>query len=337
VFTAPLDDGPMKSTSGGWAREITTRQLPLAANLAIAHLFIAAGGIREMHWHTSSEWAYVLDGHCQIAVTGADGAIEVANLAAGDLWYFPAGRPHSVQTLGHEPCHAILVFDDGNYGEHGTFGLTDLVSRMAPPFLSAAFGPPESAFSRFPAAETYVMQGPVLAVDGPEASAAQPFAPQKSHRFAILAFPAARRGSGGTLRVASAREFPSSSRMSGMHLQLDSRGAQAPHWHPNADEMLYVAAGRVRAVMFGPDKRLAVAELGAGDCVYFPRGCAHFLENVGDDRAELVGATNAGEYEEVLLGDWFVRAPRHTLAANLGIPEPELPRFNSRPEALILR
>jgi len=34
VFTAALDKGPIKATSGGWAREITTRGLPLATGMA---------------------------------------------------------------------------------------------------------------------------------------------------------------------------------------------------------------------------------------------------------------------------------------------------------------
>src|SRR5271165_1078946 len=145
VFTASLDSGPMKSTSGGWAREITTRQLPLAANLAIAHLFVGPGGIREMHWHTSAEWAYLLDGRCQIAIADPQGENEVADLEPGDLWYFPAGHPHSIQTLGAEPCHAILVFDDGLYGEHGTFGLTDITSRLPSGLVSAAYAAPGAA------------------------------------------------------------------------------------------------------------------------------------------------------------------------------------------------
>src|SRR5262249_57913069 len=48
-FTAQLDRGPIKATSGGWAREITARTLPIATDMAIAHLFLNPGGSREMH------------------------------------------------------------------------------------------------------------------------------------------------------------------------------------------------------------------------------------------------------------------------------------------------
>ena len=46
-FTAALDKGPIKATSGGWARDTTTRQLPIATDIAGAHLFINPGGTRE--------------------------------------------------------------------------------------------------------------------------------------------------------------------------------------------------------------------------------------------------------------------------------------------------
>src|SRR5258707_10066014 len=103
VFTASLDGGPIKATSGGWAREITMRGLPLATDIAGAHLFINAGGAREMHWHNSAEWAYIIDGHCQVTVVDAEGTIEIANLAPRDLWYFPRGHSHAIQTLGTAP------------------------------------------------------------------------------------------------------------------------------------------------------------------------------------------------------------------------------------------
>ena len=52
AFTFGLDSNPLKATSGGWAREVTARSLPLSTDLAGAHLYMNAGGSREMHWHT---------------------------------------------------------------------------------------------------------------------------------------------------------------------------------------------------------------------------------------------------------------------------------------------
>lgn len=37
--------------TGGWAREVTVRELPVATELAGVNMRLKPGGIREMHWH----------------------------------------------------------------------------------------------------------------------------------------------------------------------------------------------------------------------------------------------------------------------------------------------
>ena len=67
------DKSPIKATSGGWARDITTKGLPIATDIAGAHLYLNPGGVREMHWQNSAEWAYILAGHCQVTVVDPEG------------------------------------------------------------------------------------------------------------------------------------------------------------------------------------------------------------------------------------------------------------------------
>ena len=66
---------------------------------------------------------------------------------------------------------------------------------------------------------------------------------------------------------------------------------------------------------------MAVAELGAGECAYIPRGCGHIVQNIGSQDCEIVGALDNGRYQESALSDWIRRAPPHVLAANLGLAE----------------
>ena len=93
VFTTSLDNGPIKATSGGWARDVTTKSLPIATDIAGAHLYLNAGGVREMHWHTSAEWAYILSGHCQVTVVDPEGETEVANYGPGISGISPRRMP----------------------------------------------------------------------------------------------------------------------------------------------------------------------------------------------------------------------------------------------------
>ncbi len=286
VFTASLDKGPIKATSGGWAREVTMRGLPIAiaTDIAGAHLFMNAGGAREMHWHNSAEWAYIVDGHCQVTVVDSEGVAEVVNLGPGDLWYFPKGHSHAIQTLGSSPCHAILAFDDGLYSEHGTFGISDWMSRYDTKALSRC--------ARFQA-------------------------------FRITTKIGAR-------TIASSKDFPMSTTLTGMVLKLKRGAMHEPHWHTDANEWHYVLKGRTRVTLFAPDKRVAVAELSPGECAYIPRGCGHSIQNVGPEDAEIVGVLDSGTYHESSLSEWLAKAPRHLLANNFGVPEKDVANFNRK-------
>jgi oxalate decarboxylase len=334
-FTASLDKAAIKATSGGWAREITARSLPLAADMAVAHLFLNPGGSREMHWHNAAEWAYVLAGHCQIVVVDPKGEAEATNLEPGDLWYFPKGHSHSIQTLGADQCHAVLAFDDGLYSEHGTFGISDWMSRLDASTLAQMFGVPADALAKIPAGETYINQGAVLAHDGQEARSAKELDHARTHRYRLMAQKPLVQTAGGTFHLASAAEFPVSTTITGWFMKLKPRAMHKPHWHPNANEWHYVAKGRIQMTLFAADKRLAVAELSAGEAAYVPRGSGHLIQNIGDGECEIVGMLDNGTYEESTLVDWMAKAPGHVIANNLGFSEAALAPFR-RPGALIV-
>jgi len=320
TFTASLDKAAIKATSGGWAREITTKGLPIATDIAGAHLYLNAGGVREMHWHNAAEWAYILAGHCQVTVVDPKGETEVANYGPGDLWYFPRGHAHAIQTLGGEPCHAVLAFDDGLYGEHGTFGLSDWISRMDPAQLAQIWGLPNDVVTRIPAAEVYIKQGAIIPRDGADANAVRALDRRRTHRYRLMAQKPWVGNAGGSIHIASAKEYPVSTTMTTVVTRLKPGAMHAPHWHPDANEWHYLSKGRTRVTLFAIDKRLATAELSAGDCAYIPRGCGHVVQNIGSEDCELAGVLDKGAYAECALSDWLANVPRQLLANNLGLP-----------------
>lgn len=255
----------------------------------------------------------------------------MVNYAPGDLWYFPKGHSHAIATIGAEPFHAILTFDDGLYSENGTFGMSDWMSRLDPKLLDQALGTPSGQMSKIPAGETYIMQGDIIPLDSPQARAEKVLDQGRTHRFHLTAQPPHASSEGGAILIASAREFPMSTTMTAMLLKLKAGALQQPHWHDNANEWQYVIKGRNRITLFAADKRMAVAELGPGDCAYLPRGCGHSVENIGTDDSETVGVWDSGTFSESTLADWLAHAPRHILANNLGQPEAAVPRFERRP------
>jgi oxalate decarboxylase len=48
---------------GGWAREVTVRELPVAKSMAGVNMRLDSGVVRELHWDKEAEWAYILQGN----------------------------------------------------------------------------------------------------------------------------------------------------------------------------------------------------------------------------------------------------------------------------------
>jgi oxalate decarboxylase len=121
----------------------------------------------------------MLAGNARTTAVDNDGKNFVADIAAGDLWYFPAGIPHSIQGLGPDGCEFLLAFPDGAFSESSTFLLSEVFARMPKDVLSANFGVPERAFDRIPKEQLFIFEAPVPgpvetdAIVGPGGSVSQ--------------------------------------------------------------------------------------------------------------------------------------------------------------------
>jgi oxalate decarboxylase len=59
-FKYPFSFANKRTHEGGWSREVTVRELPVSKTLAGVNMRLTAGGFRELHWHTASQWAIML-------------------------------------------------------------------------------------------------------------------------------------------------------------------------------------------------------------------------------------------------------------------------------------
>jgi oxalate decarboxylase len=100
---------------GGWTRQVTGRELPISKTMAGVEMRLITGGVRELHWHTSAEWAFMIYGNARITAVDAEGRSFVNDVTKGDLWLFPGGIPDSIQGLGPDGAKFLLVFNDGSF------------------------------------------------------------------------------------------------------------------------------------------------------------------------------------------------------------------------------
>src|ERR1700756_5075746 len=143
---ASFNNAPRRIQNGGWARQVTQDSFAVADTISGVNMRLTAGGIREMHWHQFAEWAYMTYGTCRINALDELGRPYIADVKEGDLWYFPAGLPHSLQGLGPDGCEFVICFDDGKASEYSTLLVSEWFTHTPPDILAETFGVPVETF-----------------------------------------------------------------------------------------------------------------------------------------------------------------------------------------------
>src|SRR5439155_2732338 len=246
-FKYPFSFANKRTYEGGWSREVTVRELPVSKELAGVNMRLTPGGCRELHWHTTGEWALMLYGTARITAIDAEGKSFVADVKKDDLWFFPSGNPHSIQGLNPDGCEFMLVFDDGGFSESETVLLSDTVAHLPPEVLSKNFGVREQAFRNIPKQELFIFQADVpeaLEADQKAAAGALGKSPQ-DFAFRTMAIPPTKQMKGGNVRIVDSRNFKVTKIAMAM-VTVHPGGLRELHWHPNADEWQYYIAGKGR-------------------------------------------------------------------------------------------
>ena len=307
-------------TTGGWAREVTQRELPAATSLAGVNMALKPGGIRELHWHKEAEWAYMLAGRARVTVVDPQGRNFIDDVGVGDLWNFPAGVPHSIQGL-EEGCEFLLVFDDGAFSENETFLITDWFAHTPREVLAKNFGVPAKAFQNLPTnveQTRYVFAGKVpgpLAADTVKAPAGTT---PISYTYRLLA-DSPIKCAGGQVRIVDSSKFPASSTIAAALVEVEPGGMRELHWHPNADEWQYYLSGRGRMSVFASGGKARTFDYQAGDVGYVPFAMGHYVENTGTETLRDLEMFRSAYFADVSLNQWMGLVPPELVQAHLNL------------------
>jgi oxalate decarboxylase len=308
--------------TGGWAREVTVRELPIATELAGVNMRLKPGGIRELHWHKEAEWAYMLAGRCRITAVDQEGRNFVDDVGVGDLWNFPAGIPHSLQGL-EEGCEFLLVFDSGSFSENETFLLTDWLKHTPRSVLAKNFAVPEAAFANLPTDpdyQRYIFNGTVpgpLAMDvvqSPAGTVLRTF----SHRM-LAQEPI--KVAGGQVRITDSANFPVATTIAAALVEIEPGGMRELHWHPTTDEWQYYMSGQGRMSVFASSGKARTFDYQAGDVGYVPFAMGHYIENTGDETLTFLEMFRSNRFADVSLAQWLALTPPELVQAHLNVDQ----------------
>lgn len=326
TFKYPFALSHKRMQEGGWSREVTVRELPVSKSIAGVDMRLTAGGVRELHWHTAAEWAFMLYGNARITAIDLQGRSFVSDVTEGDLWYFPTGIPHSIQGLKPDGAEFLLVFDDGNFSEYETVLLTDWMAHTPHDVLANNFGVSKQALEPMPRREKFIFQAAVpgpLAADQRAAAGSLGVSPQD------FSFPMARqlvskRTKGGEVRIIDSSTFKVSTTIAAALVTVHPGGIRELHWHPNADEWQYYISGGGRMTVFATGGRARTMDFQAGDVGYVQKTLPHYVQNTGSTDLKFLEMFKSSAYQDLALSEWLTHTPPDLVLAHLGIDKATL-------------
>jgi oxalate decarboxylase len=324
-----MSDAHTRLDPGGWTRQVNAEQLPIATTIAGVEMRLIPGAIRELHWHQQSEWALMLTGNAQVTAVDSHGRNFIANVAEGDLWFFPAGYPHSIQAR-QQGCEFLLVFDDGNFSEFETFMVTDWMDHTPRDVLAKNFRVPKSAFANLPSEQQrYIFPGKVPgplganSVRSPAGTVPQSFTYDLYGETPIQA-------PGGRVRIVDSSNFPASTTTAAALVEVDPGGMRELHWHPNADEWQYYISGRARMTVFAAEGQANTLNYQAGDVGYIPFPMGHYIENIGNEPLRFLEMFRSSYYADISLDTWLALTPPALVRATLNVDQTTISRLRKR-------
>ena len=322
---------------GGWTHEVNQRVLPTSRDLAGVNMRLTAGSFRELHWHTADEWAIMLYGNARVTVMNPDGTMFIDDVGKGDLWLFPAGFPHSIQGLGPDGCEFLLVFDEGNFSEDGTFLLSEFVAHTPRNVLMKNFGLGKDAIAKLPKEELYIFPAALplsLAQDKAAVGGRRVESPIQ-YTFKMSAMTPTRKTPGGEVRIVDSRNFPVSKNVASALVTLKPGALRELHWHPNASEWQFWIAGKGRMTVVMNEGRARTMDFNANDVGLVPRVAGHYIENTGDTDATFLEMFKADQFIDISLNNWLRRVPPEAVSAHLNLDQELIAKIPPEKELVI--
>jgi oxalate decarboxylase len=334
-FKYPFSFAHKRIEAGGWTRQVTVRDFSLSKKMAGVEMRLIKGGVRELHWHVGSEWAFMTAGSARITAVDQKGRAFVEDVHEGDLWLFPGGIPHSIQGLGPDGCQFLLVFDDGNFNEFETFLLTDWLHHTPREVLAKNFKTPEATFNNVPTRELFIFPRDLprpLQEEKKEVYAETEPVPNTFAFFASKMEPT-KVTAGGSVKIVDRTNFPATN-IAAAIVTLKPGGLRELHWHPNEDEWQYYVKGTGRMTVFAAGGHARTMDFHEGDVGYIERSMPHYIENLGDTDLVFLEVFPTPEYQDISLGEWLAHTPSRLVDQHIGTGEDFLRKI-ARKETVI--
>lgn len=131
TFTCHMSGmSPTHKNEFGEARIVDRRNFKVNNAVALAHVTVHPGGMRELHWHQNAdEWQYYVAGKARMTVFAAGQRARTMDFQKGDVGYIKQTFPHYIENTGTEDLVYIELFKDNFFQD---VSLTNWLTHLPP-------------------------------------------------------------------------------------------------------------------------------------------------------------------------------------------------------------
>ncbi|NP_001358763.1 uncharacterized LOC103184852 [Callorhinchus milii] len=330
------------------SREFGTNINKFQSKMTGSILRIKRKGMRVPHWHlNSNEHGYVLQGTAWIGVVDENAkVVGTFNITVGQVFFLPKNTMHWMKNVGPDEVIFLLFFtiheqlrsidvDDAFFATP-----QDIAARALKPIDGIKF---IKSFKR--AEENQAVNLPpnldqlIRSASYPKASddiVAKYFYDLKGSITYI--YP------GGTIQWARYRKDTSSlnknekiyseflneneDSLTISTMDIPNNGLRVPHFHTNANEMVYIARGCGSVGVFSPGNSVSNFYINTGDLAFFPIGTQHFVKSICDEPMLAISAFSTGNQLETLdIHKYYNATADHILAQLFMKPQDQVKRL----------
>ena len=146
---------PQKSTKNGAVRIVDSTNFPASANIAMAHVTLKPGGLRELHWHPNAdEWQYYIQGSGRMTVFFNKATARTIDFRAGDVGYVPQTLGHYIENTGDTDLVFVEMFKASSYQD---ISLNDWLTHLPPDLVMQHLGISAQTLAAIPTANLAVL------------------------------------------------------------------------------------------------------------------------------------------------------------------------------------
>jgi oxalate decarboxylase len=146
---------PQKKMALGEVRIVDSSNFPISTNIAMAHVTLKPGGLRELHWHPNAdEWQYYIQGKGRMTLFYNKATANTADFIEGDVGYIPKTLGHYVENTGDTDLVFLEMFRAPRFQD---ISLNNWLTHIPPELVLAHLGITPETLAAIPRANNAIV------------------------------------------------------------------------------------------------------------------------------------------------------------------------------------